>query len=112
MTDTFTLFIQQLDQTLAQESQPIDGVLVPVTFSLRQQHLQVALPTLQTSFNQGANDFGVPDILDRIRQLVGVELADQPVTQWPRQATTKNITVTPHKVVRVIPVDMQAYRVD
>jgi len=111
--DQFTAFIAALDQTLAQS--PVasaDLVQVPVTFSFQQQHLQVELTTLRTSFNQGANDFGVADILDRIRSLVALELADVPATQWPRQTTTKSMTITPHKVVRVIPVDMQAYQVN
>ncbi|VDG32179.1 hypothetical protein [Lactobacillus pentosus] [Lactiplantibacillus mudanjiangensis] len=109
--DTFTTFIQQLDQTLAQSQVTPTTVYVPVTFSWQQQHLQVEMPSLRTSFNQGANAFGVADILDRIRQLVGIELMEKPQSQWPRHATAKALTITIHKVVRVIPVDMQVYGV-
>ncbi|AVK61343.1 hypothetical protein C5Z25_05975 [Lactobacillus sp. CBA3605] len=111
--DEFTTFITTLDQTLAQASpQSTEMVEVPVTFIFREHHLQVEMTTLQTSFNQGDNAFAVPDILDRIRMLVGLELADRPKAEWPQSATTKNLTISPHKVVRLIPVDMQAYRVD
>jgi len=109
----FTTFIAALDQTLAQEKlATTELVYVPVTFSYHDQHLQVEINMLQTSFNQGDNVFAVPDILDRIRMLVGLELADRPKSHWPRQSSTKNLTITPHKVVRVIPVDMSVYQVD
>lgn len=110
--DQFTTFMAQLDATLAQEQlAPAELVFVPVTFSFHDQHLHVAINMLQTSFNQGDNAFGVADILDRIRMLVGIELADRPQSRWPRKTTTQAMTITPHKMVRVIPVDMQAYRV-
>jgi len=112
MLTQFTAFIESLDDTLAQEKlSPANLVQVPVTFSFQHQRLQVELTTLQTSFNQGSNDFGVADILDRIRSLVGVELADVPEKRWPRTTITKPMTITPYKVVRVIPVDMQDYQV-
>ncbi|WP_308200404.1 hypothetical protein [Lactiplantibacillus paraplantarum] len=109
--DQFTAFMAQLDTVLAQEQLPsTDLVYVPVTFSFHEQHLHVAINMLQTSFNQGDNAFGVPDILDRIRMLVGLELADRPQSRWPTKVTTQALTITPRKMVRVIPVDMQAYR--
>ena len=111
--DKFTTFIATLDQTLAQETCSSTAlVYVPVTFSYRDRHLQVEINMLQTSFNQGDNAYAVPDILDRIRMLVGLELADRPQSRWPRQSSTKNLTITPHKVVRIIPVDMSVYQVD
>ena len=111
--DEFTTFIAQLDQTLATEQLPAaDLVYVPVTFSFHDQRLHVEINMLQTSFNQGNNAFGVTDILDRVRMLVGLELADRPRSHWPTRRTSQNITITPYKVVRVIPVDMQAYNVD
>lgn len=111
--DEFSDFIDQLDDTLARESLPAtDLVYVPVTLSYHDNRLHVAINMLQTSFNQGNNLFGAADILDRIRMLVGLELADRPRSRWPTKTTTQNLTITPHKVVRVIPVDMHAYQVD
>ncbi|WP_321160421.1 hypothetical protein [Lactiplantibacillus plantarum] len=111
--DQFTVFMAQLDKTLAQEQlSSTDLVYVPVTFSFHNQRLQVAINMLQTSFNQGNNVFGVPDILDRIRMLVGLELADRPQSRWPTKITTQQLTITPHKMVRVILVDMRAYQVE
>ena len=107
------MFMAQLDTTLAQEQLPsTDLVYVPVTFSFHDHHLHVAINMLQTSFNQGDNAFGVADILDRIRMLVGLELADRPQSRWPTKVTTQALTITPHKMVRVIPVDMHVYQVD
>ena len=61
--DQFTAFMAQLDKTLAQEQlSSTDLVYVPVTFSFHNQRLQVAINMLQTSFNQGNNVFGVPDV--------------------------------------------------
>lgn len=109
----FSTFITQLDQVLARESVPsTDVVYVPVTFSTHDQHLSIALNTFQTSFNQGANAYDVASILDRIRMLVGVELAERPRSRWPTDRPTTNLTITPYKVVRVIPVDMHQYRVN
>lgn len=109
----FTTFIAQLDQVLAaQPATTHEVVYVPVTFSFASHRLHVEIRMLQTSFNQGDNAFGVADILDRIRMLIGLELADRPHDQWPLTTTTKNRTITPYKVVRVIPVDMEAYRVE
>ena len=107
--DQFTAFMAQLDKTLAQEQlSSTDLVYVPVTFSFHNQRLQVAINMLQTSYNV----FGVPDILDRIRMLVSLELADRPQSRWPTKITTQQLTITPHKMVRVIPVDMRAYQVE
>ena len=111
--DKFTDFIATLDQTLATEKLPTKAlVYVPVTFSFHEGRLQIEINMLRTSFNQGDNAFGVPDILDRIRMLIGLELADRPQSRWPTNSTTKALTITPHKVVRVIPVDMSVYQVD
>jgi len=110
--DQFITFMTQLDAALAQEQLSTSQlVYVPVTFSFHDQHLQVEISMLQTSFNQGDNAFGVTDILDRIRMLIGLELADRPTASWPTQVKTSALTITPHKMVRVIPVDMQAYHV-
>jgi len=112
LMDQFTTFMTQLDVALTQEQLSTSQlVYVPVTFSFHDQRLQVEISMLQTSFNQGNNAFGVTDILDRIRMLVGLELADRPISSWPTQAKTAALTITPHKMVRVIPVDMQAYHV-
>ncbi|WP_048000895.1 hypothetical protein [Lactiplantibacillus herbarum] len=111
--DQFAAFMAQLDTTLAQEQLSTSQlVYVPVTFSFHDHRLQVEINMLQTSFNQGNNAFGVTDILDRIRMLVGLELADLPASKWPTRAATQAITITPHKMVRVIPVDMQTYQVN
>ncbi|RRK10723.1 hypothetical protein D1831_05975 [Lactiplantibacillus garii] len=111
--DRFTTFIAQLDQTLAAEPATThELVYVPVTFSFHDQRLHVEINTLQTSFDQGDNAFGVQDILDRVRMLVGLELADRAHSHWPTKTTTRNLTITPHKVVRIIPVDMQRYHVE
>lgn len=111
--DKFTTFIAQLDQTLATENLPTTNlVYVPVTFSFHDQRLHVEINMLQTSFNQGDNSFGVADILDRVRMLIGLELADRPHSHWPTRRATRDLTITPRKVVRIIPVDMQRYNVD
>lgn len=110
--DEFSHFIDELDHTLRTETvSGADVVFIPTTFSCHDHHLQVELTMLQTSLNQGDNAYGATDILTRIRELVGIELADRPRASWPRQSTTRNVTITPHKVVRVIPVDMTRYGV-